>query len=76
MQAELNSARCGLAVVAFQQKTGEDPTSLDEVEKTLGWKLPLDPGSGKAFKLVRDGKLLRVESVLTENAGQGKSAAD
>jgi hypothetical protein len=73
VQTRLNVARCGLAIVAFQQKTGKDPASLDEVEKRLGWKLPLDTGSGKAFKLVREGKLLRVESVLTENTGKGKT---
>ena len=73
VKAELDAARCGLAVVAFQQETGKDPASLAEVEKTLGWKLPLDPGSGKVFKLVHEGKLLRVESVLTENAGQDKT---
>lgn len=73
VQTRLNAARCGLAVVAFQGRMGEDPASLAEVEKRLGWKLPLDPGSGKNFKLVREGKLLRVESVLTESAGQGKT---
>ncbi len=64
IQTRLNAARCGLAVVAFQQKTGEDPTSLDEVEKTLGWKLPLDPGSGKTFALTRDKGRLTVTSSL------------
>ena len=50
--------------MAFQQKTGEDPTSLDEVEKTLGWKLPLDPGSGETFALTRDKGRLTVTSSL------------
>jgi hypothetical protein len=49
-QAEINIARAGLALVAYKDKFGSYPASLDDVTKKLGWApLPEDPFSGKAL---------------------------
>jgi hypothetical protein len=47
--ATIGLAQWGLAINVFQIREGRWPKSLDEVRRALGWKLPVDPFSGKGF---------------------------
>ena len=53
--ATLAGDRVFLAVLAYRSKFGGYPASLDDVESRLGWKLPMDPMTGKQFRYRREG---------------------
>jgi hypothetical protein len=42
-------AQWELAINVFRTREGRWPNSLDQVRHTVGWKLPVDPFSGKDF---------------------------
>ena len=48
--------RVFLAVMAYKSKFGAYPSNLDDVGKRLGWKLSVDPMTGKEFRYRREGK--------------------
>ena len=54
--ATLAGDRVFLAVLAYKSKFGGYPASLDDVEKKLGWKLPVDPMTDESFRYRREGK--------------------
>lgn len=45
--AQLAVVRGALALEAYRSRYGTFPASLDDVKSKLGWKLPLDPFSGR-----------------------------
>jgi hypothetical protein len=47
--AGIGLAQWGLAINVYRIKEGRWPKSLDQVRRTIAWKLPLDPFSGKSF---------------------------
>ena len=54
--ATIQGDRTFLAVLAYKSKFGSYPQDLQQVEKNLGWKLPLDPLGKGLFKYKREGK--------------------
>jgi hypothetical protein len=58
--ADLAEAQVFLALQAYRDRAGSYPKTLAEVKRTLGWKLPLDPFSGRelVYKPQAEGFLL------------------
>lgn len=52
----INGDRSFLAVLAYKSRFGVYPSSLDDLEKKLGWKLPSDPMSSQLFRYRGEGK--------------------
>ncbi|MHB0911948.1 MAG: hypothetical protein ACYC2Y_00705 [Armatimonadota bacterium] len=53
--AKVAGDRIFLALFAYHDRFGKYPSSLAEVKKGLGWKLPEDPFSGKGFRYRQEG---------------------
>jgi hypothetical protein len=51
-----NAAQVMLALEAYHTTRGQYPDSLAGLRTYPGWKLPIDPYSGKDFKYRRNGK--------------------
>lgn len=51
--AEIAIARVWLAICAYKDRFGSYPDSMKELRSKLGWKLPVDPYSGKDLVYAR-----------------------
>ena len=55
MISSIRSARAYLGLIAYKEKFGEYPQSLDELRSKLGWKVDVDPLTSKDFHYKRQG---------------------
>ena len=55
-KSEIAGSQILLALMAYNDRYGSYPASLDELRAKLGWKLPEDPFSGRDFIYQRQGK--------------------
>ena len=62
VEAQLGACQIGLALNVYHQRFHRYPATLAELERTVGWPLPKDPFSGKAYVYRREGKDLLLYS--------------
>jgi hypothetical protein len=70
--ARLAGDRIFLGLIAYRDRFGAYPTSLNELRSRLGWRVPDDPFSGKAFVYRRKGAgfvLYSIGEDLKDNGG-------
>jgi len=71
--ASIGLCRAVLALKAYKYERGGYPETLDQLERTLDWKLPEDPFSGQDFVYQRRGEGFMVYSLwsdLDDDGGQ------
>lgn len=55
-RCDLAGSRVFLGVLAYRDRFGRYPETLDEMSRKLSWKTPEDPFSGRAFIYRREGR--------------------
>lgn len=71
-RAEIAGSQIFLALLAYHDRYGSYPHSLDELRAKLGWTLEKDPFTGKDFVYRRDGRgfiLYSLDNGLQDNGG-------
>jgi hypothetical protein len=77
LAAGLGSTQIALALKAYQAEHGDYPADLSALEQD-GWKLPLDPFTGKPYRYRRDNQGFLVYSLgedMKDQGGQKGSAS-
>jgi hypothetical protein len=73
--AEVSGSRVLLALMAYKDRYGAYPDSLDQLRAKLGWEIPEDPFSGRDFIYRREGNGFLLYSIgedLKDNGGREK----
>lgn len=75
-EASVSGDRIFLALIVYKDRFGVYPASIDELRAKLGWKIALDPFSGRDFTYKRQGRGFLLYSIgenLKDDGGREPS---